>query len=97
MFPERVGLVHISGIDRTDLPPNELTEPDRGLVFGTDRAGNVAQLQSFIGAGYGGFVSIEPFNPVVQQDPGLASQLADCINHVRAKAGAAGTKVRPSR
>ena len=69
MFTEQIGLVHISGIERTDLPPDELTEPDRGLVFGNDRVGNVAQLQSLLAAGYRGFVSIEPFNPVVQQDP----------------------------
>jgi 2-keto-myo-inositol isomerase len=85
MFTEQIGLVHISGIERTDLPPDELTEPDRGLVFGNDRVGNVAQLQSLLAAGYRGFVSIEPFNPMVQQDPRLASQLGKCINYVRAE------------
>jgi 2-keto-myo-inositol isomerase len=97
IFPEHVGLVHISGIDRTDLWPDELTEPDRGLVSGNDRVGNVAQLQSLIGAGYRGFVSIEPFNPVVQQDPALASQLDECIKYVSAKTGAAITEVNASR
>jgi 2-keto-myo-inositol isomerase len=29
LFPEHVGLAHISGIIRNDLSPNELTEPDR--------------------------------------------------------------------
>jgi 2-keto-myo-inositol isomerase len=96
MFPERIGLVHISGIDRTDLRPDELTEPDRGLVSGNDRAGNVGQLQSLISAGYRGFVSIEPFNPIVQQDPSLASQLADCINYVRVNTDAALTEARAS-
>ena len=84
MFPERVGLAHVSGIDRTDLPPDDLTEPDRGLVSGHDRAGNVRQLRALVAGGYSGFVSIEPFNPEVQRDPGLASKLASCVEFLRA-------------
>jgi 2-keto-myo-inositol isomerase len=92
MFPERVGLVHISGIDRTDLRPDELTEPDRGLVFEGDRVGNVQQLQKLISEGYAGCVSIEPFNPAVQQDPSLASKLAASVDYVRAGIGSVSTK-----
>jgi 2-keto-myo-inositol isomerase len=85
MFPERIGLVHISGIERTDLTPGELTEPDRGLVTKTDRAGNIRQLRALIDGGYSGYVSIEPFNPAVQQDPDLAANLAACLADVRAE------------
>jgi 2-keto-myo-inositol isomerase len=84
MFAERIGLVHISGIDRTDLPPGELTEPDRGLVSKTDRVGNVRQLRALTDGGYTGYVSIEPFNPAVQQDPDLDAKLAACVADVRA-------------
>ena len=84
MFPERIGLVHISGIARTDLPPAELTEPDRGLVSKTDRAGNIRQLRALIEGGFTGYVSIEPFNPAVQQDPALRAKLAECVADVRA-------------
>jgi 2-keto-myo-inositol isomerase len=84
MFPDRIGLVHISGIDRTDLPPGELTEPDRGLVSKTDRVGNIRQLRALIEGGYTGYVSIEPFNPAVQQDPDLPAKLAECVADVRA-------------
>jgi 2-keto-myo-inositol isomerase len=35
-FPEWIGLVHVSGITRTDLSGEELTEPDRGLVDDRD-------------------------------------------------------------
>jgi 2-keto-myo-inositol isomerase len=90
MFPERIGLVHISGIDRTDLPPGELTEPDRGLVSERDRAGNLDQLQKLISGGYAGYVSIEPFNPVVQQDSNLTSRLTASLDHVRRGVGAVG-------
>jgi 2-keto-myo-inositol isomerase len=84
MFPERIGLVHISGIDRTDLSPGELTEPDRGLVSESDRVGNIRQLRTLIDGGYSGYVSIEPFKPAVQQDPDLPFKLAACVAGVRA-------------
>ena len=53
----------------TDLPPGDLTEPDRGLVNEKDRVGIIRQLRSLIDGGYAGYVSIEPFKPSVQQDP----------------------------
>jgi 2-keto-myo-inositol isomerase len=90
MFPERIGLVHISGIDRTDLPPGELTEPDRGLVSERDRAGNLDQLQKLISGGYSGYVSTEPFNPVVQKDSNLTSKLTRSLDYVRRGIGAVG-------
>jgi 2-keto-myo-inositol isomerase len=92
MFPERVALVHISGIGRADLRPDELSEPDRGLVFEGDRVGNVQQLQKLISEGYAGYVSIEPFNPAVQQDPSLASKLAASVDYVRAGIGSVSTE-----
>jgi len=76
MFPKRVGLVHISGIARSDLTPGELTEPDRGFVFENDRAGNLDQVRRLISEGYDGFVSIEPFSPGTQQDPEIAANLS---------------------
>jgi 2-keto-myo-inositol isomerase len=84
MFPARIGLVHISGIDRTDLPPDELAEPDRGLVEEGDRVGNIHQLTALTEGGYTGYVSIEPFKPAVQQDPDLPAKLAACVADVRA-------------
>ena len=83
MFPDRIGLVHISGIDRADLAPGDLTEPDRGLVDERDRVGVIRQLRSLIDGGYAGYVSIEPFKPSVQQDPDLASRLETCLGYVQ--------------
>lgn len=84
MFPERIGLVHVSGIARADLEPAELTEPDRGFVFAGDRVGNVEQLRQLAAAGYRGFVSVEPFNPAVQQDPEIANRLGESLAFIRA-------------
>jgi 2-keto-myo-inositol isomerase len=85
MFPDRIGLVHISGIDRTDLAPDDLTEPDRGLVDRQDSVGVVRQLRSLIDRGYAGYISIEPFKPAVQQDPDLASRLSECLGYVQSE------------
>lgn len=87
LFPEHIGLAHISGIRRADLPPAELSEPDRGLVFPDDRVGNIGQLQALKAAGYGGFISIEPFDPAVQQDPDLAQHLRASLDYVGALIG----------
>lgn len=81
-FPEHIGLAHMSGISRTDLPPGELTEPDRGLIFVNDRVGNVERLKQLIRAGYDGFVSMEPFDPKVQQDPALLVQLRASLDYL---------------
>lgn len=82
LFPERIGLAHMSGIARTDLAPGELTEPDRGLVFVGDRVDNIAQLRALQTAGYDGFVSMEPFSPEVQNDPQLAAHLRASLDYV---------------
>ncbi|WP_333818246.1 TIM barrel protein [Tabrizicola sp.] len=82
LFPERIGLAHMSGIARTDLAPGELTEPDRGLIFVGDRVGNIAQLRALKAAGYQGFVSMEPFSPEVQRDPELATHLRASLEYV---------------
>lgn len=84
LFPDRIGLAHMSGISRADLGPADLTEPDRGLIFIDDRVGNVAQLRSLFASGYKGFVSMEPFSPTVQQDPDLMSRLRASLEYVGA-------------
>lgn len=84
LFPEHIGLTHISGISRTDLAPADLTEPDRGLIFPDDRVGNVAQLRTLLAAGYAGYISVEPFDPAVQSSPGLAQEIRASIDYVSA-------------
>lgn len=86
LFPDRIGLVHISGISRPDLRPDELTEPDRGFVFLGDRVGNIARLRTMVDAGYSGFVSMEPFSPETQNDPKLAERLRASRDYVKGAA-----------
>lgn len=85
LFPERIGLAHLSGIARPDLAPEHLTEPDRGLIFAGDRVGNIDRLRALQAAGYDGFVSMEPFSPAVQNDPALAVRLRASLDHVSAR------------
>ena len=80
------GLVHISGIARPDLEPDELTEPDRGFVFLGDRVGNIVRLRAMVDAGYNGFVSMEPFSPETQNDPKLAERLRASLDYVKGAA-----------
>jgi 2-keto-myo-inositol isomerase len=82
LFPEHIGLVHISGIARPDLAPSDLTEPDRGFVFLGDRVGNIGRLRTMFDAGYRGFVSMEPFDPATQQDPQIAGRLRASLDYV---------------
>jgi 2-keto-myo-inositol isomerase len=89
LFPDRIGLAHMSGISRTDLAPGALVEPDRGLIFAGDRVGNVAQLQALQAAGFAGYVSMEPFSPRVQSDPQLADHLRRSLEYVGAMLDAA--------
>ena len=84
LFPQHIGLAHISGISRRDMSPETLCEPDRGLVFLDDRVGNIAQLKTLLASGFDGFISMEPFSPLVQQDPDLPAQLRASLDYVKA-------------
>jgi 2-keto-myo-inositol isomerase len=84
LFPERIGLAHMSGITRGDLLPRQLTEPDRGLVDQVDRVSNLLQLNALVLAGYSGYVSMEPFSPQVQQSTDLLQRLKESFSRVDA-------------
>lgn len=86
LFPDRIGLVHVSGIARGDLAPGDLVEPDRGLVFLDDQSGCVPLLKQVIAAGYRGFISMEPFAPATQTDPNLAARLGASFDYIAALA-----------
>lgn len=82
LYPQHTRLVHVSGISRRDLPPERLQEPDRGFVGADDIAGNVEQVIAFLGAGYDGFISFEPFDPVLQAHPDPGPALAESIRYL---------------
>jgi len=83
LHPARIGLVHISGILSDARQPREFVEPDRVLVGPDDMVDNVGQLRQLLAEGYDGYVSVEPFNPGIQQAADIATRLKDSIEFVR--------------
>lgn len=83
LHPELIGLVHISGIRRTDLQPEQLTEPDRGFVDEADITGTLGQLRQVIASGYRGFVSMEPFDPAIHAMDDVSQPLARSFEYLR--------------
>ncbi|MCW4628853.1 hypothetical protein [Marinomonas rhodophyticola] len=50
-FPERTGLIHISGLE-DDITFNDMLDGDRVLVGPKDRLDNIEQLRTLLAAGY---------------------------------------------
>jgi 2-keto-myo-inositol isomerase len=61
LFPERTGLVHISGVDDPVISVGEMRDSHRVLVDEADRLGNLAQIRDLRAGGYAGPLSFEPF------------------------------------
>ena len=87
LFPQHIGLAHMSGISVFGLAPDALADSDRGLIFPDDRVGNIRQLQVLTAAGYEGFVSMEIFDPGMQRHPDLAVRLRASLEFVSALVG----------
>lgn len=83
LFPELIGLVHVSGISRTDLAPEALTEPDRGFVDGLDITDTGGQLKRIVASGYRGYVSMEPFDPKIHQLEDASEPLSKSFAYLR--------------
>ena len=74
MFPERTGLVHISGLEDDTLPLDRIRDEHRVLVGADDLLGNIGQIVALM-EGYGGPYSFEPFAASVQALPDIAGAL----------------------
>jgi 2-keto-myo-inositol isomerase len=60
-FPERTGLVHISGVVDAQVRVAEMLDRHRVLVDPADRLENVAQIRRLVALGFEGPFSFEPF------------------------------------
>jgi 2-keto-myo-inositol isomerase len=74
MFPERTGLVHISGVEDTTLPLDKIRDQHRVLVGADDLLGNIGQIVALM-EGYSGPYSFEPFAASVHALPDIAAAL----------------------
>jgi 2-keto-myo-inositol isomerase len=90
MFPERTGLVHISGVTNPSLSASEMLDAHRVLVDAGDRLGNIAQIKALRAAGYGGAFSFEPFAESVQQASDLASLISASIRFIKERVAGPG-------
>ncbi|SIS99769.1 TIM barrel protein [Paracoccus saliphilus] len=92
VFPNRTGLVHISGVTDPGVEVDAMLDAHRVLVDAGDRLGNIAQIRALLAGGYGGPYSFEPFAEEVHNaaDPETAlRQSMDFILTALAEEGAA--------
>jgi 2-keto-myo-inositol isomerase len=80
-FPERTGLIHISGLE-DDIAFNDMLDADRVLVGPKDRLDNIEQLRTLLASGYAGPVSFEPFSKKVWDLPNPKQAVQDSIDFV---------------
>ncbi len=76
MFPQRTGLVHVSGVDAHGLAYAEMKDAHRVLVGEDDRLDTPGQLRALFAGGYRGLVSLEPFAPLENVEAALRTSLA---------------------
>lgn len=81
-FPERTGLVHISGVTAPAVSVADMLDAHRVLVDGGDRLENIAQIRTLQAAGYNGPYSFEPFASEVHALKNPAAALKDSIDHI---------------
>ncbi|MBP7003051.1 TIM barrel protein [Amaricoccus sp.] len=81
-FPERTGLVHISGVTDPGLAVEDMLDAHRVLVDDADRLGNVAQIRELLALGYAGPFSFEPFAEEVQGLADPEAALRASMGHV---------------
>lgn len=81
-FPEKTGLVHISGVVDPTLVVSDMLDAHRVLVDDADRLENIAQIRALNAAGYRGSYSFETFAAEVHdlKDPVAAAR--DSIGHI---------------
>lgn len=83
IYPERTGLVHISGVVDADVPAEAMKDSHRVLVDGADRLDNVGQIRRLTAGGYTGPLSFEPFADSVSNAADIRATLADSMAVIR--------------
>ena len=83
LYPERTGLVHVSGVEDAGLQAAAMRDGHRVLVGPADRLGNTAQLAQLLGSGYQGLVSFEPFADEIGQAGDIEHRLQASMTHLR--------------
>ena len=82
LFPERTGLVHISGVEDRAVPRETMRDPHRVLVGADDRLDNLGQIRALDKGGYRGPLSFEPFAPSVAESRDIEGDLSASMGFV---------------
>ncbi|RYC29262.1 xylose isomerase [Lichenibacterium minor] len=83
LFPDRTGLVHVSGVTDPGVPTSDMKDAHRVLVDVADRLDNVGQVRRLVAGGYLGPLSFEPFADSVSNAADIRSLLADSMAVLR--------------
>ena len=82
VFPERTGLIHVSGVTDRNHSAATMRDPQRVLVDVNDMIGNKEQLNRLFSEGYKGYVSFEPFAAEVHKDKAIARSLSSSMDYL---------------
>jgi 2-keto-myo-inositol isomerase len=92
LFPERTGLVHISGVEDRGLGPGEMLDAHRVLVGAGDVMSNLEQIR-LLARGYAGPFSFEPFAESVHATADIPVLLQESMAAIRnGFAGSSGVR-----
>lgn len=84
VYPNRTGLVHVSGVTDPTLAVEAMQDAHRVLVDGDDRLDNAGQIRALIAGGYTGPFSFEPFAAEVHAMDDIEAALRASMDHLRA-------------
>ena len=83
-YPNRTGLVHISGVTDPAVAVDDMLDAHRVLVDGADRLENIEQIRALLAGGYAGPFSFEPFAQQVHDLDDPEAALRESMDHIRA-------------
>lgn len=82
-YPNRTGLVHISGVTDPSVAVDDMLDAHRVLVDAEDRLDNIGQIRALLDAGYDGPFSFEPFAAEVHDLSDPEAALKASMNAIR--------------
>jgi 2-keto-myo-inositol isomerase len=82
VFPDRTGLIHVSGVVDRTFRPDTMRDAQRVLVDTQDMIDNRGQVTKLIAGGYKGYVSFEPFAGSVHKSRQIARELARSMDYL---------------
>ena len=84
MFPDRTGLVHISGVEpEGGVDKDTMLDGDRVLIGVSDELDNTGQIAALLRGGYTGAFSFECFAASVHHDVDIAQSLRFSMEFIR--------------